>query len=79
MNQLKNNQMKKKGRPVGSNCFVRVSLADLNKFLKEGASVSVSKKYLEEIGLTVDDCSPIIRTQAESSAPAPEFTITQFP
>lgn len=69
--------MKPKGRPKGSNCFVRVSLKDLNKFLKDSAVVSVSKKYLEEIGLTVDDSSPIVAAQPET-ADKPEFKITNY-
>jgi len=70
--------MKKRGRPVGSNCFVRVSLADLNKYLKETACVSVSKKYLEEIGLTIQESSPIIPAQPDEGAVIPEFKITTF-
>jgi hypothetical protein len=72
------NQSKKRGRPVGSNCFVRVSLADLNKFLRENASVAVSKKFLEEIGLTVQESSPIIAAQPDIGVAIPEFKITTF-
>ena len=71
---------KKRGRPKGAVSFTRVKLSDLNRFLKEEAIVSVSRKYLEEIGLTLDESAAIIASQPEDSnqATIPDFTITQF-
>ena len=70
--------MKPKGRPKGTNCFVRVSLKDLNKFLKDSAVVSVSKKYLEEIGLTVETPAVTLAPIREAAEEQPkiEFTLT---
>lgn len=73
-----NQQKRGRGRPIGSNSFVRVSLRDLNRYLREDASVLVSKKFLEEIGLTVQEASPIIPVQPENGAAIPEFKMTEF-
>lgn len=73
-----NEEKRGRGRPKGSNSFVRVSLRDLNRYLREDASVSVSKKFLEEIGLTVQVSSPIIPVQPENGVAVPEFKMIEF-
>jgi len=40
------------GRKKGSYSFLQVSLADLNETLKDTATVLVSRKWAEQIGLT---------------------------
>ena len=40
------------GRKKGSYSFLQVSLADLNKTLKDTATVLVSRKWAEQIGLS---------------------------
>lgn len=57
----------KRGRPKGTtgSHFLRVSLKDLNDRLNASASVVVSKKWLQEIGLTIEE-------QVATIAPAPE-------
>ena len=44
---------KQRGRPKGSTSFVRVSITDLLGAVGRNANIVVSKKWLEEIGLTV--------------------------
>ena len=44
---------KQRGRPKGSTSFVRVSISDLLGAVGSKSNVVVSKKWLEEIGLTV--------------------------
>tara|TARA_Y100001963_G_scaffold144389_1_gene216447 strand:+ start:129 stop:398 length:270 start_codon:yes stop_codon:yes gene_type:complete len=44
---------KQRGRPKGSTSFVRVSMSDLLGAVGSKSNVVVSKKWLEEIGLTV--------------------------
>ena len=44
---------KRRGRPKGSTSFVRVSMSDLLGAVGSKSNVVVSKKWLEEIGLTV--------------------------
>ena len=40
------------GRKKGSYSFLQVSLSDLNKTLKDTATVLVSRKWAEQIGLS---------------------------
>lgn len=43
---------KKMGRPKGGNSVVGVTLEDLNRVLREEATVMVSRKYAEQLNLT---------------------------
>ena len=45
---------KKRGRPRGSTSFARVNITDLTNAVGRNATIVVSKKWMEEIGLTVD-------------------------
>lgn len=49
-----NETAKKRGRPKGSTSFTRVNITDLTNAVGRNASIVVSKKWMEEIGLTVD-------------------------
>ena len=44
---------KQRGRPKGSTSFTRVNISDLINAVGRNATIVVSKKWLEEIGLTV--------------------------
>ena len=48
-----NETPKKRGRPKGSTSFTRVNITDLTNAVGRNASIVVSKKWMEEIGLTV--------------------------
>jgi hypothetical protein len=47
-----------RGRPKGATSFVRIALGDLLEQLGEKATVVVSKKWLEGIGLDVNATPP---------------------
>lgn len=67
-----------RGRPAGATSFARVTLQDLNAHLREKAIVSVSKKWLEEIGLTLEESVTTIKAAPEPQESKPEFTVTDF-
>ena len=75
-----NETPKKRGRPAGSTSFTRIKLKDLADQLGQQATVVVSKRWLEEIGLTVDP-SPV-KTETTKEAVEPdekiEFSINTF-
>ena len=72
---------KQRGRPKGSTSFVRVSITDLLGAVGRNANIVVSKKWLEEIGLTVapapvnviNAASPVEQTEEKI-----EFSVTSF-
>ena len=47
-----------RGRPKGATSFVRIALRDLLGQLGENATVVVSKKWLQEIGISVEPTTP---------------------
>ena len=55
---MSNNTKRKRGRPAGSTSFVRVKIADLIGLLGTNVTVTVSKKWLTEIGLDVKEDAP---------------------
>jgi hypothetical protein len=55
---MNNNTKRKRGRPAGSTSFARVKIADLIAQLGTNFTVTVSKKWLEDIGLEVDSDKP---------------------
>jgi len=61
-----NNAKRSRGRPKGSTSFVKVRLGDLNKQLGNDAPVSVSKKWLIDIGLITDEPTAQIAPVEES-------------
>ena len=64
------NTKRSKGRPAGSNSFIRIRACDLIKMVGEMAVIPVSKVWLRENGLDVVE--PQIKIIAP--APAPEET-----
>ncbi len=64
------NTKRSKGRPAGSNSFIRIRACDLIKMVGEMAVIPVSKVWLRENGLDVAE--PQIKIIAP--APAPEET-----
>lgn len=71
-------QKRGRGRPSGSTSFVKIKLQDLIDNLGKNASVVVSKKWMEEIGLTQDDSIPIVAasTIINEEEPKIQFTLT---
>jgi hypothetical protein len=67
--------IKRRGRPAGSTSFVRVKLSDLIDSMGVNANIVVSKKWLEEIGLTTETPALTILPQA---APAVEMEKIEF-
>jgi hypothetical protein len=69
---------KRRGRPAGSTSFVRVNISDLINSMGPNAKIVVSKKWLEEIGLTVETpavtLAPIREVVEEQ--PKIEFVLT---
>ena len=69
---------KRRGRPAGSTSFVRVNISDLLDAVGMNSRIVVSKKWLEEIGLTVETpvatLSPIREVVEEQ--PKIEFVLT---
>ena len=60
---MNNNTKRKRGRPAGSTSFARVKIADLIAQLGTNFTITVSKKWLEDIGLEVD--SDLVLNQTE--------------
>ena len=79
--QHMNETPKKRGRPRGSTSFTRVKLSDLAKQVGSEATVVVSKRWLEDIGLTIDP-TPTKTTEAIREVAEPEekiqFSINTF-
>lgn len=62
MTAMNSNQDKKsRGRPRGSTSFINVRLGDLASRLGNDAAISVSKKWLTNIGLVVEDTAAPIK------------------
>ena len=76
-----NETPKKRGRPRGSTSFTRVKLSDLAKQVGSEATVVVSKRWLEDIGLTIDP-TPTKTTEAIREVAEPEekiqFSVNSF-
>jgi len=74
---MKNNTKRKRGRPAGSTSFARVKIADLIAQLGTNFTITVSKKWLEDIGLEVDSDEPNrVIAAIESEEPKIQFNIT---
>jgi hypothetical protein len=61
---MSNTPKRGRGRPKGSTSFISIKLADLIDNLGLNAKVAVSKKWLEDIGIEIED------------SPAPSLTIS---
>ena len=68
--------IKRRGRPAGSTSFVRVNISDLINAVGQNARVVVSKKWLEEIGLTVEEPVATLISSVREEQPRIEFTVT---
>ena len=75
-----NETPKKRGRPKGSTSFTRVNITDLTNAVGRNASIVVSKKWMQEIGLTVDP-APVKMIAAQTSEEPEEkieFSVNTF-
>tara|TARA_B100000900_G_scaffold375510_1_gene357570 strand:- start:4671 stop:4907 length:237 start_codon:yes stop_codon:yes gene_type:complete len=54
---MSNTPKRGRGRPKGSTSFVSIKLADLINNLGPNANVSVSKKWLDSIGIEIQESS----------------------
>lgn len=70
----------KRGRPVGSNSFVRVRISDLVKISGQNAIVPVSRVWLRENSVEVVQLiqSKVATIPKESSEEKIEFSLTTF-
>mgnify|MGYP003649177583 CR=1 FL=1 len=67
-----------RGRPKGATSFVRIALSDLLGHLGEKATVVVSKKWLEGIGMDINPTpktSPVDEVENEEEVERIQFTI----
>jgi|TARA_B100001094_G_scaffold210201_1_gene204085 cell division septal protein FtsQ len=54
---MSNTTKRGRGRPKGSTSFISIKLADLINNLGPNANVSVSKKWLDSIGIEIQESS----------------------
>jgi hypothetical protein len=76
-----NNIKQGRGRPTGSNSFIRIRACDLIKMVGEMAVVPVSKVWLRENGLELVETQIKIATAApavENTEEKIQFSITNF-
>jgi hypothetical protein len=78
-----NEPLKKRGRPRGSTSFTRININDLAEQVGSNATIVVSKRWLEEIGLaTIQTASPKapIRevAEAEEVEEKIQFSVNSF-
>ncbi len=71
---------KRRGRPAGSTSFTRIKLKDLADQLGQQATIVVSKRWLEDIGLTVDPSSAKQESIKETKEPEEkiQFSVNTF-
>lgn len=68
-----------RGRPKGANSFALVRMSDLEEYLGPNAVIKVSKIWLKEIGLTLDEPVATIAPVTEEKEETPiEFSLTTF-
>lgn len=75
-----NTNPKRRGRPSGSNSFVRIRLSDLMKIVGDGAVVPVSRIWLRDNGIEANQpvamiSVPNAETPREEKI---EFSLTSF-
>lgn len=54
---MSNTTKRGRGRPKGSTSFISIKLADLINNLGPNANVSVSKKWLDSVGIEIQETS----------------------
>lgn len=64
-----------RGRPKGSTSFTKVRLSDLNNHLGKHAPVVVSKKWLEQLGIHMEEKPKKVLTPV-SDEPKIQFNVT---
>jgi len=65
-----------RGRPKGSTSFVKVRLSDLNSQFGPNATICVSKKWLDGVGIEVEDLpAPSMVISSSTDEPDSEETI----
>lgn len=73
------NIKRSKGRPAGSNSFVRIRACDLIKMVGEMAVIPVSKVWLRENGLEPQEPQiKIVAPVVEETEEKIQFSITNF-
>ncbi len=81
-NEIPQAQSKTRGRPAGSNSFIRMRLSDLAAQMGENCVVPVSKVWLRENGITTGETlTPIALPIAAVPVPVEEkisFSLTSF-
>ena len=75
-----NDTPKRRGRPRGSTSFTRININDLANQVGSNATIVVSKRWLEEIGLTIQPASPKapIREVTEEPEEKIQFSVNSF-
>lgn len=73
-----NNQQEKRGRgrPKGSTSFVKIRLGDLTGYLGLEASAVVSRKWLNEMGIDVEEKPKKVLTPVDDE-PKIQFNVTE--
>jgi len=56
-----------RGRPKGATSFAKIKLNDLTNYLGRDASVVVSKKWLSEVGISIEDNPKKVLTPVDES------------
>lgn len=64
-----------RGRPKGSTSFISIKLADLANNLGPNANIQVSKKWLDSLGIQIEDTAPPVM-QISSVTDEPEAVET---
>lgn len=75
-------QAKRRGRPAGSNSFVKIRLSDLVALMGDQVIVPISKVWMRENGIDTGDqpvkLSIAPATEPQEETPKIEFQITSF-
>jgi hypothetical protein len=69
-----------RGRPAGSNSFVKIKLSDLAQLVGAGMQIPVSKVWMREMGFSIEEPAATIlpTTQPAIDEPKIEFTLTKM-
>lgn len=72
----------RRGRPAGSNSFVKIRLSDLINMVGSQAAVPVSKVWLREMGFATDEEVSVVKVAAvqeqKQEEPKIEFKLETF-
>lgn len=70
-------QAKRRGRPAGSNSFVKIRLCDLVALMGDQVVVPISKVYLRENGIDTGE-KPVTLSLAPAAEPQEETSKIEF-